>query len=137
MLLEVVDLQVNYGKIAALKGISLNVDDGEIVTLVGANGAGKTTTLQTISGLRRVTAGSVSFDGNNITDLAGHRRVGLGLSQAPEGRGIFPGMTVMENLAMGAYIKGKPSPESLDRVFTLFPRHAGAAEADGRNPLGG
>lgn len=122
MLLEVNDLHVSYGKIAALKGISLKVDEGEIVTLVGANGAGKTTTLQTLSGLRRVSGGTVSFDGRDITSLAGHKRVALGLCQAPEGRGIFPGMTVMENLAMGAYINGKPSQDDLDRVFTLFPR---------------
>jgi len=122
MLLEIADLRVSYGKIAALKGISLSVAEGEIVTLVGANGAGKTTTLQTISGLRRVSGGSVTFDGRDITGMPGHKRVGLGLCQAPEGRGIFPGMTVMENLAMGAYIKGKPSAANLDRVFGLFPR---------------
>lgn len=122
MLLEIKDLRVSYGKIAALKGISLTVEEGEIVTLVGANGAGKTTTLQTISGLRRVAGGSVMFDGKDITSMPGHKRVGLGLCQAPEGRGIFPGMSVMENLSMGAYIKGKPSQENLDRVFALFPR---------------
>ena len=107
MLLEIKDLKVSYGKIAALKGISLTVEEGEIVTLVGANGAGKTTTLQTISGLRRVSSGSVVFDGKDITSMPGHKRVGLGLCQAPEGRGIFPGMSVMENLSMGAYNKGK------------------------------
>lgn len=122
MLLEVEGLEVSYGKIAALKGISLTVGDGEIVTLVGANGAGKTTTLQTLSGLRRVGAGSVRFDGQDITQLAGHKRVALGLCQAPEGRGVFPGMSVMENLSMGAYSRGKPSSEDYDRVFTLFPR---------------
>jgi branched-chain amino acid transport system ATP-binding protein len=122
MLLEVEGLEVSYGKIAALKGLSLTVDEGEIVTLVGANGAGKTTTLQTLSGLRRVGAGSVRFDGLDITQLAGHKRVGLGLCQAPEGRGVFPGMTVLENLSMGAYSRGKPDPDDLDRVFTLFPR---------------
>jgi branched-chain amino acid transport system ATP-binding protein len=122
MLLEVSELQVSYGKIAALRGISLAVDEGEIVTLVGANGAGKTTTLQTLSGLRRVAAGSVRFDDQDITAMPGHKRVGLGICQAPEGRGVFPGMSVMENLAMGAYSRGRPDPDDLERVFTLFPR---------------
>ncbi len=122
MLLEVKDLAVAYGRIAALHGVSLDVDEGEIVTLVGANGAGKTTLLKTLSGLRRVSSGSVTFDGQEIVDLAGHKRVGLGISQAPEGRGIFPGMTVGENLSMGAYSRGKPDPDDLERVFTLFPR---------------
>jgi branched-chain amino acid transport system ATP-binding protein len=122
MLLEVEGLEVSYGKIAALKGLSLTVEEGEIVTLVGANGAGKTTTLQTLSGLRRVGAGTVAFDGQDITAMPGHKRVGLGLCQAPEGRGVFPGMTVLENLSMGAYSRGKPDPDDLDRVFTLFPR---------------
>ena len=121
MLLEVKDLAVAYGRIAALHGVSLDVDEGEIVTLVGANGAGKTTLLKTLSGLRRVSSGSVTFDGQEIVDLAGHKRVGLGISQAPEGRGIFPGMTVGENLSMGAYSRGKPDPDDLERVFTLFP----------------
>ena len=122
MLLEVKDLAVAYGKISALHGVSLNVDQGEVVTLVGANGAGKTTLLKTLSGLRRVTAGSVTFDGAEIVDMPGHKRVRLGISQAPEGRGIFPGMTVGENLSMGAYSRGKPDPHDLERVFTLFPR---------------
>jgi branched-chain amino acid transport system ATP-binding protein len=122
MLLQVSDLAVAYGKIKALHGISLHVDQGEIVTLVGANGAGKTTLLQTISGLRRVSAGSVLFEGQEIVAMAGHKRVGLGICQAPEGRGVFPGMTVEENLAMGAYSRGKPDPEDQERVFTLFPR---------------
>jgi branched-chain amino acid transport system ATP-binding protein len=122
MLLQVSDLAVAYGKIKALHGISLHVDQGEIVTLVGANGAGKTTLLQTISGLRRVSAGSVLFEGQEIVAMPGHKRVGLGICQAPEGRGVFPGMTVEENLAMGAYSRGKPDPEDQERVFTLFPR---------------
>jgi branched-chain amino acid transport system ATP-binding protein len=122
MLLQVSDLAVAYGKIKALHGISLHVDHGEIVTLVGANGAGKTTLLQTLSGLRRVSAGSVLFEGQEIVAMPGHKRVGLGICQAPEGRGVFPGMTVEENLAMGAYSRGKPDPEDQERVFTLFPR---------------
>ncbi len=132
MLLEVQDLAVSYGKIEALHGVTLNVDEGEVVTLVGANGAGKTTLLKTLSGLRRVSAGSVTFDGTKIEDMAGHKRVRLGISQAPEGRGIFPGMTVGENLAMGAYSRGKPDPDDLERVFTLFPRLA-----ERRNQAGG
>lgn len=132
MLLEVQDLAVSYGKIEALHGVTLNVDEGEVVTLVGANGAGKTTLLKTLSGLRRVSAGSVTFDGQRIEELAGHKRVRLGISQAPEGRGIFPGMTVGENLAMGAYSRGKPDPDDLERVFTLFPRLA-----ERRNQAGG
>jgi branched-chain amino acid transport system ATP-binding protein len=122
MLLEVEHLEVSYGRIAAIKDISLTVAEGEIVTLVGANGAGKTTTLKTLSGLRRVGAGTVRFDGKDITGMPGHLRVRAGLCQAPEGRGIFPGMTVMENLSMGSYIHGRSDPEDLARVFDLFPR---------------
>jgi len=122
MLLEVENLAVNYGRISAIKDISLTVDEGEIVTLVGANGAGKSTTLKTLSGLRKVAAGSVVFDGDDITTMPGHVRVRRGLCQAPEGRGIFPGMSVAENLQMGAYIHGKPDPADLERVFDLFPR---------------
>ncbi len=122
MLLEVEHLRVNYGKISAIRDIGLTVDEGEIVTLVGANGAGKTTTLKTLSGLRRIVSGTVRFDGKDITSMPGHLRVRAGLCQAPEGRGIFPGMTVGENLAMGAYIHGKTDKADLDRVFDLFPR---------------
>ena len=126
MLLEVKDLRVFYGKIEALRGISLQVDEGEIVCLIGANGAGKTTTLKTISGLRKVSHGSVNFKGGDITSMPGHQRVALGLCQSPEGRGIFPGMTVMENLEMGAYSRKKKDAETIsadfERVFGLFPR---------------
>jgi branched-chain amino acid transport system ATP-binding protein len=125
MLLEVEDLRVHYGKIEAIRGISLQVDEGEIVTLIGANGAGKTTTLKTLSGLRRVTSGRVRFGGADITGTPGHRRVLLGMCQAPEGRGIFPGMTVLENLEMGTYARKSPDRAGdLDRAFTLFPRLA-------------
>ena len=137
MLLEVKDLAVAYGKISALHGVSLNVDQGEVVTLVGANGAGKTTLLKTLSGLRRVSAGSVTFDGAEIVDMPGHKRVRLGISQAPEGRGIFPGMTVGENLSMGAYSRGKPDPHDLERVFTLFPRLAERRNQPGGTLSGG
>jgi len=128
MLLELKDVHVHYGKVEALKGISITVDEGEIVTLIGANGAGKTTTLKTISGVRPVTSGSVTFRGDNITTMAGHRRVEKGLSQAPEGRGIFPGMTVVENLEMGAYARRgnqrKEIAADFERVYQLFPRLA-------------
>jgi branched-chain amino acid transport system ATP-binding protein len=125
MRLEIKDLRVHYGKIEAIKGISVVVNQGEIVTLIGANGAGKTTTLKTISGLRKVSSGSILFDGQDISKLPAHERVDLGISQAPEGRGIFPGMTVLENLEMGKFNrKDRKSEmkEDLDRVYHLFPR---------------
>src|SRR5438067_915902 len=124
MLLEVEDVHVHYGKVEALKGISLQVEAGEIVTLIGGNGAGKTTTLKTISGLRPLTSGRISFQGRNLAGLPAHRLVQLGISQAPEGRSIFPGMTVMENLEMGAYARRDRAAvaEDLERVFGLFPR---------------
>jgi len=122
-LLELSDVSVHYGRIQAVSGLSISVEEGEIVTLIGANGAGKTTTLKTLSGLRRVTSGKVRFDGKDITGVPGHRRVLLGICQAPEGRGIFPGMTVLENLDMGTYARKSPDyAADLDRVFTLFPR---------------
>jgi len=125
MLLEIKDLKVSYGKIEAIKGISLNVRQGEIVTLVGANGAGKTTLLKTISGILKPSNGLISFEGKDIQSIAPHNRVLAGLCQAPEGRGIFPGMTVLENLEMGKYSRPewkKELQEDLDRVYTLFPR---------------
>jgi branched-chain amino acid transport system ATP-binding protein len=123
MLLELEDVHVHYGSVEALKGISVTVAEGEIVTLIGANGAGKTTTLKTISGVRPVTSGRIRFDGEDITGMDACKVVDRGLLQAPEGRGIFPGMTVLENLEMGAYArKGKDSAADLERVFELFPR---------------
>ena len=101
MRLEIKDLRVAYGKIEAVKGISLVVNEGEIVSLIGANGAGKTTLLKTISGLLSPTSGSITYDGEDILKYKAHQRVSLGISQAPEGRGIFPGMTVLENLELG------------------------------------
>src|SRR5438876_11507299 len=98
--LVVENLHTYYGNIHAIKGISLTVEDGEIVTLIGANGAGKTTTLKTISGVRPLSAGSIRFEGEDLAAIPAHRRVQLGISQAPEGRAIFPGMSVMENLEM-------------------------------------
>jgi branched-chain amino acid transport system ATP-binding protein len=123
-LLELKDVSVHYGRIQALRDISFSVEEGEIVSLIGANGAGKTTTMRTISGLLNPSQGSIMFDGQDITKMKAHIRVVNGISQAPEGRGIFPGMTVLENLDMGTFgLKSKAGvPESLERVFTLFPR---------------
>jgi branched-chain amino acid transport system ATP-binding protein len=126
MLLEVEGLCVNYGHIEAIRDISFGVEEGTVATLIGANGAGKSTTLKTVSGLRKVRAGSVKFEGKDITHMPAYDRVKLGISQSPEGRGIFPGMTVRENLDMGAYVradrKSAALGEDLDRVFSLFPR---------------
>ena len=126
MLLEVNGLCVNYGRIEAIRDITFTVEEGEVVTLIGANGAGKTTTMKTVSGLRPVRAGSIRFDGQDITHMPPHQRPVLGISQSPEGRGCFPGMTVNENLDMGAYArkdrKTKAVAEDRDRVFSLFPR---------------
>jgi branched-chain amino acid transport system ATP-binding protein len=125
MRLEINDIHVYYGKIEAIKGITVTVNQGEIVTLIGANGAGKTTTLKTVSGLRKVSTGSIIFDGQDITNVPAHERVELGISQVPEGRGIFPGMSVMENLEIGKYFRKNRDAEmneDLERVFHLFPR---------------
>ena len=125
MRLEIKDLHVHYDKIEAIKGISVAVNEGEIVTLIGANGAGKTTTLKTISGLRKVSSGAIMFDGQDISKVPAHERVDLGISQAPEGRGIFPGMTVLENLEMGKFHRKNRKAEmneDLDNIYTLFPR---------------
>jgi len=124
MLLEVENINVHYGKIAALKGMSIQVDEGEIVSLIGANGAGKTTTLKTISGLRPLTSGRILFNGQDISKTPGHKRVLLGIGQSPEGRGVFPGMTVQENLLMGAYTRKDDLQADLDEVYGLFPRLA-------------
>jgi len=124
MLLEVDNINVHYGKIAALKGMSIQVDEGEIVSLIGANGAGKTTTLKTISGLRPLTSGRIIFNGQDISKTPGHKRVLLGIGQSPEGRGVFPGMTVQENLLMGAYTRKDDLQADLDEVYGLFPRLA-------------
>jgi branched-chain amino acid transport system ATP-binding protein len=125
MRLEIKDLHVFYGKIEAIKGVSVVVNQGEIVTLIGANGAGKTTMLKTISGIRPVTSGQIIFDGQEINKIPAHERVELGISQAPEGRGIFPGMTVLENLEMGKFFRKDRKiemDEDLERVYHLFPR---------------
>jgi branched-chain amino acid transport system ATP-binding protein len=126
MLLEVEGLCVNYGHIEAIRDITFSVEEGSITTLIGANGAGKTTTLKTISGLRKVREGRVLFEGHDITSLPPYERVKRGLSQSPEGRGCFPGMTVRENLDMGAYVRkdrrSAAYAQDLERVFELFPR---------------
>jgi branched-chain amino acid transport system ATP-binding protein len=126
MLLEVEGLCVNYGHIEAIRDITFSVEEGSITTLIGANGAGKTTTLKTISGLRKVREGRVLFEGQDITSLPPYERVKRGLSQSPEGRGCFPGMTVRENLDMGAYVRkdrrSAAYAQDLERVFELFPR---------------
>ena len=128
MLLEVRDLSVNYGHIEAIRDVSFDVPEGTVVTLIGANGAGKSTTLKTISGLRKVRAGSIVYDGQDLAKISPDKRVQMGISQAPEGRGIFPGMTVRENLEMGAYVRRDRSRAALapdfDRALTLFPRLA-------------
>jgi branched-chain amino acid transport system ATP-binding protein len=126
MLLEVEGLCVNYGHLEAIRDITFGVEEGSITTLIGANGAGKTTTLKTISGLRKVREGRILFEGKDITHLPPYERVLLGLSQSPEGRGCFPGMTVRENLDMGAYVRkdrrSAAYAQDLERVFQLFPR---------------
>lgn len=140
MNLEIENLEVYYGKIKALKGISVSVKQGEIVTLIGANGAGKTTTLKTISGLRGVSSGKIIFDGQDISSASVHARVELGISQAPEGRGIFPGMTVLENLEMGKFFRKNrknEAKEDLPRIYELFPRLKERAKQMGGTLSGG
>ena len=120
-LLELHDVHVSYGSVRALQEVSMAVEEGEIVTLLGANGAGKTTTLRSVSGLLRTAPGSIRFQDREIVGVAPHQIVALGISHVPEGRRIFPRMTVLENLDMGAYRRrGNIGPE-LERVFTLFP----------------
>jgi branched-chain amino acid transport system ATP-binding protein len=123
-LLEVKNLVVNYGVITALQGISLTVQQGSIVTLIGANGAGKTTTLRTISGLLRARAGEIFYDGKNITNQPAHLLVAQGMAHVPEGRMVFANLTVLENLKMGAYLVRDKAiiAKELAYVFTIFPR---------------
>ncbi len=122
-MLKVNDINVYYGAIHAIKGVSFEVNDGEIVTLIGANGAGKTTTLQTVSGLLHSRTGSIEFMGENIMGHPAHKLVGKGLAQVPEGRRVFLQMTVEENLEMGAYSQPKSTVASgLERAYELFPR---------------
>jgi branched-chain amino acid transport system ATP-binding protein len=122
--LDVEAVEVSYGAIRALRGVSLHVEQGEIVTLIGANGAGKSTTVRAIAGILRPSAGTVRFDGRNVSDLSAENVVRAGISLAPEGRRIFPRMSVHENLLMGAYTRRDRAgvDADMERVFTLFPR---------------
>jgi branched-chain amino acid transport system ATP-binding protein len=126
VILELKNVHTFYGSIEALKGISIDVREGEIVTLIGANGAGKSTTLRSINGLNQPKEGSIVFRGKDITRTAPHHIVGMGISQSPEGRRLFPRMSVLENLEMGAFQRKDRSGirEDLDRVYGLFPRLA-------------
>ena len=121
-LLEVDDIHTFYGNIEALKGISLTVEEGEIVTLIGSNGAGKSTTLRSISGVTPPRQGAIHFDGEDISTVPPQNIVQRGISQSPEGRHVFPRMTVRENLDMGAYLRRDDYSEDMERVFELFPR---------------
>jgi branched-chain amino acid transport system ATP-binding protein len=144
-LLAVDGLEVAYGKIRAVKGVSFAVPAGAVVTLIGANGAGKTTILRTLSGLLAPSAGTVSFDGRRIDGVAAHQIVELGIAHVPEGRRIFPRMTVAENLELGAFTRGEAArgevAADLDRVFTLFPvlaerrRQAGGTLSGGEQQM--
>ena len=123
-LLEIRGIEAFYGKVQALKGVDLDVVEGEIVTMIGANGAGKTTLMMTICGTPRARAGRIVFDGHDITELATHRIMRMRIAQSPEGRRIFPRMTVMENLQMGALLnpeRERTFASDIDRVFGLFP----------------
>jgi branched-chain amino acid transport system ATP-binding protein len=125
-ILEVQDIHTYYGAIHALKGITIEVREGEIVTLIGANGAGKSTTLRSINGLNHPRSGTIRFQGRDITDDAPHKIVAMGVAQSPEGRKLFPRMSVLENLEMGTFqMKDRSTfKEDLERVYTLFPRLA-------------
>ncbi|HEY2161934.1 MAG TPA: ABC transporter ATP-binding protein [Solirubrobacteraceae bacterium] len=122
-MLEVSDVHAHYGSIEALKGVSLEVEEGEVVTLIGSNGAGKSTTLRSISGLTPATSGTVVFAGEAITRVPAHEVVGRGIALSPEGRHVFPRMTVRENLDLGAHMRRREdTDEDFERVFGLFPR---------------
>ena len=138
-LLELKNVSVNYGRIEAIHDMSFAVQKGEIVSLIGANGAGKTTTMKTISGLLNPATGTIEFEGEDITRMKAHIRVVRGISQAPEGRGIFPGMTVLENLDMGAFGRKDRSgmAADFDRVYSLFPRLAERKTQQGGTMSGG
>ncbi|MBQ6146293.1 MAG: ABC transporter ATP-binding protein [Clostridia bacterium] len=121
-MLEVTGLNVYYDNIRALKDVSFSVEEGEIMTLSGANGAGKTTTLLTLSGLKKAQSGTVKFLGKDITKTTPQSRVAMGISQSPEGRRVFAGLTVLENLEMGAYLRKDDFSADMEKVFTYFPR---------------
>ena len=121
-MLEVNGLNVYYDNIRALKDVSFSVEEGEIMTLIGANGAGKTTTLLTLSGLKKAQSGTVKFLDKDITRTSPQSRVAMGISQSPEGRRVFPGLTVLENLEMGAYLRKDDFSGDMEKVFSYFPR---------------
>ena len=121
-LLEIKDLRVSYGGIEALKGISFHVEEGQIVTLIGANGAGKSTTLRAISGLAPVKSGAILYDGQAINGLNPQRIVSMGVGMVPEGRRVFPNLTVLENLKIGAYLRRDDLKHDIEYVYSLFPR---------------
>ncbi len=123
-LLELKGVDALYGRVRALRGVAINVDQGEVVALIGSNGAGKTTTLRTISGLMHPPSGSITFNGRDISRMAAHDIVGLGICQSPEGRRLFPRMQVIDNLRMGAFLRKDRDgiQKDMDRVFELFPR---------------
>jgi branched-chain amino acid transport system ATP-binding protein len=125
--LEIKNLIVNYGKVTALKGVSMHVEQGELVAVIGSNGAGKTTTMNTISGLLRPTSGDIFFNGQSLKNISAHKIAELGIAHVPEGRKVFPSMSVLDNLLLGAYIrlrKGekKQVETDLEEIFTTFPR---------------
>jgi branched-chain amino acid transport system ATP-binding protein len=136
-LLEVTGVEVRYGTVPALHDFTITVEEGEIVTLLGANGAGKTTTLRMISGLHHAYSGAVSFDGVDIARLPAHKTVELGISHVPEGRRIFPQMTVLENLEIGAYHKPHGESAKLEHVYELFPILKDRRKQQGGNLSGG
>ena len=123
-MLEIKDLKVSYGMIQAIKGISFEVNKGEVIALIGANGAGKTTILHTITGLLNADSGSVTYEGKDITRMPGHKIVSLGIAHVPEGRRVFANMTVLQNLKLGAYTRKDKTEitETLEMVYTRFPR---------------
>lgn len=124
-ILEVKNLEVNYGAIKAIKGVSLHVNQGEIVTIIGGNGAGKSTLMKTISGLEPAASGEVHFEGQNVTNMPGHLRLPLGIAQSPEGRQVFPDQSVLDNLLLGAYHRKDPQSvirAAVEEQFASFPR---------------
>ena len=136
-LLELSDLYVRYGTIPALRQVDIHVEEGEIVALLGANGAGKTTTLRTISGLVHPSSGTIRFDGRDIDQLPPHEVVALGIGHVPEGRRIFPRLSVIENLEMGAYRRKGKLNEDFERIFTIFPILEQRRRQDGGTLSGG
>ncbi|OON87711.1 ABC transporter ATP-binding protein [Oribacterium sp. C9] len=121
-MLKVDDLKIHYGGIEAVKGISFDVPDHSIVTLIGANGAGKSSTLRTIAGLVKASSGTISLDGEDITNMPSAKRVGKGIVLCPEGRRVFPDMTVLENIKIGAYLRNDDLTDDIENIYNLFPR---------------